>query len=71
MRSGYGLASGVRRCLVPSDMFRVSRDGFVRDSVVVDKTRMLVADERRRTRERSVPAALATSVSLSEAACAT
>jgi rifampicin phosphotransferase len=66
VRSGYGLASGVRRCLVPSDVFRVSRDGFVRDSLVVDKTRMLVTDSAGVREEREVPAALAASISLSE-----
>lgn len=67
VRSGYGLASGVRRCLVPSDVFRVSRDGFVRDSVVVDKSRMLVTDDTGVRQEREVPAALASSVSLTDA----
>jgi phosphoenolpyruvate synthase/pyruvate phosphate dikinase len=43
VRAGYGLPSGVRTGRVASDMMRVSRDGFVRDRVVVDKPQMLRA----------------------------
>jgi pyruvate,water dikinase len=43
VRAGYGLPSGVRTGRVASDMIRVSRDGFVRDRVVVDKPEMLRA----------------------------
>ncbi|MDB4973666.1 MAG: Phosphoenolpyruvate synthase, partial [Myxococcaceae bacterium] len=67
VRSGYGVASGVRRGLVPSDVFRVSRDGFVRDSVLVDKSRMLSTAADGTRSEREVPAALAESASLTEA----
>jgi pyruvate,water dikinase len=44
VRAGYGLPSGVRTGRVPSDVIRVSRDGFVRDRVVVDKLQMLRAN---------------------------
>jgi pyruvate,water dikinase len=44
LRVGYGLASGVRTARVPSDMMRISRDGFVRDQVVSAKRQMLKAD---------------------------
>ncbi|MDB4991275.1 MAG: Phosphoenolpyruvate synthase [Myxococcaceae bacterium] len=67
VRSGYGVASGVRRGLVPSDVYRVSRDGFVRDTVVVDKSRMLSTDADGKRSEREVPLALAESASLTEA----
>jgi phosphohistidine swiveling domain-containing protein len=43
VRTGYGLPSGVRTGRVASDVIRVSRDGFVRDRVVVDKPEMLRA----------------------------
>ncbi|HEX5656571.1 MAG TPA: PEP/pyruvate-binding domain-containing protein [Polyangiales bacterium] len=69
VRAGYGLASGVRRALVPSDVFRVSRDGFVRDAVIADKARMWVSGSESSAGERvlrEVPAALATSQALSE-----
>lgn len=68
VRSGYGLASGVRHAQVPSDVFRVSRDGFVRDTVIVDKRRMLTASFEGAREERTVPPALALSPSLSEPA---
>ena len=67
VRSGYGVASGVRRGLVPSDVYRVSRDGFVRDSVVVDKRTMLGAAADGTRSEREVPVALAESASLTDA----
>ena len=67
VRSGYGVASGVRRGLVPSDVFRVSRDGFVRDSVVVNKHSMLGSGDDGARIEREVPPALAQSPSLTEA----
>jgi phosphohistidine swiveling domain-containing protein len=66
VRAGYGLASGVRRALVPSDVFRVSRDGFVRDSVIADKSRMWVGDAQGERALREVPSALAQSQSLSD-----
>jgi rifampicin phosphotransferase len=66
VRSGYGLASGVRTARVPSDVYRVSRDGFVRDTVVVEKTHMLVASDAGAREIREVPPALATSASVSE-----
>jgi pyruvate,water dikinase len=43
VRAGYGLPSGVRTGRVPSDVIRVSRDGFVRDHVIVPKRQMLRA----------------------------
>jgi rifampicin phosphotransferase len=66
VRAGYGLASGVRRALVPSDVFRVSRDGFVRDGVIADKARMWVSGPDGERALRDVPPALATSQSLSD-----
>lgn len=67
VRSGYGLASGVRHGQVPSDVFRVTRDGFVRDAVTTEKRRMLVASFDLAREERDVPEALAESPSLSDA----
>ncbi len=67
VRSGYGLASGVRRSAVPSDVFRVTRDGYVRDATTVEKSRMLVASFEGAHEEREVPPALATRASLGEA----
>jgi pyruvate,water dikinase len=66
VRAGYGLASGVRRTLVPSDVFRVSRDGFVRDAVIADKLKMWVSGGDGERTLRDVPPALATSQALSE-----
>ncbi|MET0285591.1 MAG: PEP/pyruvate-binding domain-containing protein, partial [Polyangiales bacterium] len=66
VRAGYGLASGVRRALVPSDVFRVSRDGYVRDAVIADKARMWVSGPDAERVLREVPAALATSQALSD-----
>ena len=66
VRAGFGLASGVRKGRVPSDVFRVSRDGFVRDAVIVDKSRMLEASYDGTREERTVPAPLAASASLAD-----
>ncbi len=66
VRSGYGLASALRDAQVPSDMYRVSRDGYIRDSVIATKRRMLWATAEGRRALRQVPDALAESPSLTD-----
>jgi pyruvate,water dikinase len=66
VRAGYGLASAVRSARVPSDMFRLARGGYLRDSVIVPKDQMLWATPDGRRELRKVPAALVSSPSLGE-----
>ena len=58
VRAGYGLASAVREARVPSDVMRVTRDGFLRDQVVVAKDKLEAATAHGRRELRDVPAAL-------------
>ena len=67
IRSGYGLASGVRCARVASDLFRVSRDGFVRDRVVRDKPSHLALERDGSRTIQPVPEALVAKPSLNEA----
>ncbi|MFT3921439.1 MAG: PEP/pyruvate-binding domain-containing protein [Myxococcales bacterium] len=67
VRAGYGLASAVRSASVPSDMFRLTRDGYLRDSVIADKQRMLWATPDGSRELRMVPEALVSAPSLSDA----
>ncbi len=58
LRVGFGLCSGVRSGQVPSDAYRLSRAGFVRDAVVARKhERIGVAADGERERV-AVPAGL-------------
>lgn len=70
VRAGYGLASAVREGRVPSDVVRVTRDGFVRDEAIVAKTCLEapLADGGRALRE--VPEALVREPSLTRASLA-
>ena len=67
IRTGYGLASGVRNGRVPSDVIRVSRDGFVRDYVTAAKHQMLRASELGERELVSVSEPLVARPSLTEA----
>ena len=58
VRAGYGLASAVRSAAVPSDMYRLTRDGYLRDSVIAAKDRMLWAAPDGTRETRQVPEAL-------------
>jgi phosphoenolpyruvate synthase/pyruvate phosphate dikinase len=66
VRAGYGLASALRRGAVPSDMFRLARDGYLRDSVIAAKTSMQWATPDGAREFRQVPEALVLSPSLGE-----
>jgi len=68
VRSGYGLASAVRSARVPSDTFRLTRDGYLRDRVIARKERMLWAAPDGTRELRKVPEALVSESSLSDAA---
>lgn len=43
IRAGWGLASAVRAGLVPSDVWRTTRAGHIRDAITVDKPVQIVA----------------------------
>src|SRR5690606_27795640 len=66
VRAGSGLASPGRAADVPSDSFRVARDGYLRDLVIVDKARMLSVSPDGARELRSVPEALASSPGLDD-----
>jgi pyruvate,water dikinase len=68
LRAGYGLASAVRSAKVPSDTFRLSRDGYMRDRVIAHKSEMLWATPSGKRELRKVPEALVASPSLGEQA---
>ncbi len=67
VRSGYGLASALRSARVPSDVFRLARDGYLRDSVIAKKDEMLWAAPDGARELRPVPEALVSAPSLNEA----
>jgi pyruvate,water dikinase len=55
VRAGYGLASAVREARVPSDVMRLTRDGFLRDQVVVAKDKLEAATVDGKRELRDVP----------------
>jgi pyruvate,water dikinase len=57
LRAGFGLASAIRRGLAPSDVWRTTRLGHVRDAVVVDKHAQVVVTENGERTLREVPEA--------------
>jgi pyruvate,water dikinase len=59
VRAGFGLPSGVRTGLVPSDVLRLSRDGYERDRVIAEKR---VGQRAEANGERSFEAVSATLV---------
>ncbi len=68
VRAGYGLASAVRSATVPSDMFRLARDGYLRDSVIAAKNACSWATPDARRETRQVPETLVSAPRLSEPA---